>query len=55
MLILRLYGGRTDFGGVLAGFFPDLADRGALRASLTNYFRDMQSFHSPKGANEVVL
>ncbi len=55
VLIMRPYEGRTDFGRVLAGSLPDLVDMGALRTSLTKDFRDMQSLHSPEGANDIVL
>ena len=47
--------GRTDFGGVLASLLSDLADMDALRASLTNYFRDVQCLDGPKRADHIIL
>ena len=55
MVRIRPYQGRTDFGRVLAGFLSDLAGMGALYTGLANDFRDMQSLHSPKRANDIVL
>jgi hypothetical protein len=46
---------RTDFGGVLAGLLPDLANMGALRVSLAKNFWDMQSLYSPKRTNDAIL